>query len=180
MMKLSGALAVILLATCGLLGAQAKQNPATLDDLLSEIRGLRADVARSSSASVRTQMFVARMQIQEQRINTVLRQITEVQNQIVQVRQMVTALEGPLKLAETDFARTSADISVSAEERRQNQYAFADMKQRVGPQLVQAQQRIQDLTLRESELTNQFTTEQIRWNDFNDRLDSLERSFQTQ
>ena len=36
-------------------------------------------------------MFVARMQIQEQRIDTVLRQITEVQNQIAQVRQMVAA-----------------------------------------------------------------------------------------
>src|SRR5688572_18622455 len=98
---------------------------------LSEIRGLRAGIARSSSGTVRTQMFVARMQIQEQRINTVLRQITEVQNQVAQVRKMVAALEGPLKQAEIDFARTSADLGVSAEERRQNQYAFADMKQRI-------------------------------------------------
>src|SRR5687767_9859609 len=158
-MRLGSAMIVALFATYGLLAAQDQQNPATMGDLLSEIRGLRADIARSSNATVRTQMFVARMQIQEQRIDTVLRQITEVQNQIAQVRQMVAALEGPLKQAEIDFARTSADAGVSAEERRQNQYAFADMKQRIGPQLAQAQQRVQELTLRESELINQFSTE---------------------
>jgi chromosome segregation ATPase len=178
--RFGSAIVVAVFATCGFLGAQARQNPATLDDLLTEIRGLRGDIARSSSATVRTQMFVARMQIQETRIDTVLRQITDVQNQIAQVRQMVAAIEGPLKQAETDFARSSADIRVSAEERQQTQYAFSDMKQRFGPQLAQAQQRMQELALRESELLNQFSTEQIRWNEFNDRLDALERSLQSQ
>lgn len=54
------------------------------------------------------------------------------------------------------------------------------MKQRLGPVLAQFQQRVQELTLRQSELMNQFATEQIRWNDFNDRLDGLERSLQSQ
>ena len=180
MTKLSWALAAVFVTTCGVLGAQTRQSPATLDNLLSEIRGLRADIARSSSATIRTQMFVARMQIQEQRINTVLRQITEVQNQIAQARQMAAALEGPLKQAETDAARTAGDAGISAEERKRNQYAVADMKERLGLQLAEVQQRVQELTTRESELISQYSTEQIRWNDFNNRLDALERSLQSQ
>jgi hypothetical protein len=74
------ALGFILMSIGAVVGAQTTAIPATLDDLLSELRGLRSDLARSSNATVRTQMLVARMQIQEQRINTVLRQITEVQN----------------------------------------------------------------------------------------------------
>jgi hypothetical protein len=119
-------------------------------------------------------MLVARMQVQEQRINTVLRQVAEVQYEIVTTRQMVTGLEGQLKQAENELAQAKPD------ERQQIEAAFTDSKERFGPQIAQFQRRVQELTLRESELMNQFSTEQIRWNDFNDRLDALERSLQSQ
>jgi hypothetical protein len=92
-MKLGTAMAVAIFATYGFLGAQARQNPATIDDLLSEIRGLRADIARSSNATTRTQMLVARMQVQEQRVNTTVRRIAEVQSELAQARQLVVGLE---------------------------------------------------------------------------------------
>lgn len=174
MSRRTGALAVVLLAMCGLVVAQSTQAPATLDDLLSEIRGLRGDIARSSNATVRTQMLVARMQIQEQRINTIVRQITEAQNEMAGAKQMVAVNEGQLKRAEAEIASATGDDRLAA------QLALADLKERIGPVLAQFQQRVQELTLRESELMNQFSIEQVHWNDFHDRLDALERSLQTQ
>lgn len=174
MAKLCAVVATTLILACGLLAAQTTRGPATLDDLLSEIRGLRADIARSSNATVRTQMLVARMQVQEQRINTVLRQITEVQNQIATTRQIVVSIEGSIKQAIGDPAQAPP------QERQKIQAELAHFKEQFGPQLAELQQRLQGLALRESELMGQFSTEQIRWTDFNDRLDALERSLQSQ
>jgi hypothetical protein len=56
---------------------QAQRSPATLDDLLTEIRGLRADLSQQSSASFRTQLLVARLTLQEQRINALAGQLNE-------------------------------------------------------------------------------------------------------
>jgi hypothetical protein len=65
-------------ATIGALSAQAQRNPATLDDLVNEVRGLRVEVSRAAGASMRMQLLVARLQLQEQRIITVAGQLTEV------------------------------------------------------------------------------------------------------
>src|SRR5262245_26659226 len=56
---------------------QAERSSATLDDLLSEIRGLRADLGQQSSATLRTQLLVARLTLQEQRINALGGQLNE-------------------------------------------------------------------------------------------------------
>ena len=150
----------------------AQTRTATLDDVVAEIRGLRAEMSRSANATVRTQLLVARMQIQEQRINLVTRQITEVQTQLAQVKQVIAQMEVPLKQAEAELARATGD------ERREMELSVADAKLRFGTPLAQLQQRVQDLTFHESELMNQFATEQVRWTDFNERLDALERSLQ--
>jgi hypothetical protein len=166
-----GALALLLIGFAVSLTAQTKTGPATLDDLLAELRGMRADIAQSSTTLVRAQLLVARIQVQEQRVNAVARQITEAQNELAGVRQMFAAMAVPLKQAEADLERTTVPA-----ERRQMELALTDMKSRVLPQVEEAERRIQALTLRESELANQFAGEQVRWMDFNDRLDALERS----
>jgi hypothetical protein len=174
--KRSGYLALgVLAVSFGVaFAAQSRTGPATLDDLLSEIRGLRADLATSSNATLRTQMLVARIQIQEQRVNTTFRQLTDVQNEMAGVKQMVALNEGQLKQAEHELETTVGNDRVAAE------LAFADVQRRIGPVLAQFRQRAQELTTRQDELLNQFSTDQVRWNDFNDRLDALERSLQTQ
>ena len=49
---------MLIVAFVGSLAAQARTTPATLDDLLAELRAVRADKAQSSSAVVRTQLLV--------------------------------------------------------------------------------------------------------------------------
>ncbi len=81
---MAGMIAVLFTA---LASAQFRQGPATLDDVVTELRGIRADLAETSSASVRAQLLLARLQLQEQRINGLMRQIGEVQSQIAGARQ---------------------------------------------------------------------------------------------
>jgi hypothetical protein len=88
---------------------------------------------------------------------------------------MIAANEGQFKRAEDALARVTG-----TDDREQLTLEVGDMKQRLGPVLAQSQQRLQELTARESELMNQFAGEQIRWNDFNARLDALERALQPQ
>jgi hypothetical protein len=164
-------LALLMVGFVASLAAQTRPGAATLDDLLAEIRGMRGDMAQSSAALVRAQLLVARIQVQEQRVNAVSRQISEVQNELSSIRQMVVALTVPLKQAQADLERT-----ISPDVRRQMELQLADTKTRLLPQIEQAEERIQALTLRESELVTQHSGEQARWIDFNERLDALERS----
>src|SRR4029453_3374789 len=55
--------------------------PSAMDALLAEVRGLRAEVHQAAGASIRTQLLVARLSLQEQRINGVAKQLTDVQTQ---------------------------------------------------------------------------------------------------
>ena len=73
--------------------AQFRQGPATLDEVVAELRGIRADLAETSSASVRAQLLLARLQLQEQRIYGLMRQIGDVQNQIAAARQEARGAE---------------------------------------------------------------------------------------
>jgi hypothetical protein len=73
--------------------AQFRQGPATLDEVVAELRGIRADLAETSSASVRAQLLLARLQLQEQRIYGLMRQIGDAQNQIAAARQEARGAE---------------------------------------------------------------------------------------
>ena len=156
------------------LAAQTKTAPATLDDLLVELRGMRREMAQSSAGLVRAQLLVARIQVQEQRVNAVNRQIAEIQNDVAAVRDSMVPLTVELSQAEALAARVTAPD----EERRQVELMLADTKARVLPRIAEAEERIQGLTARYNELANQFATEQGRWMDFNGRLDALERSLE--
>ncbi len=92
----AGGVVVILLTvlvSTTLVSGQIRQGPASLDDVMVELRGIRADIAETSSASVRSQLLVARMQLQEQRIYGLMRQVAEVQNQTAAARQQAQGAE---------------------------------------------------------------------------------------
>ncbi len=55
--------------------------PSAMEALLGEVRGLRAEVHQAAGASIRTQLLVARLSLQEQRLNGVAKQLADVQTQ---------------------------------------------------------------------------------------------------
>jgi hypothetical protein len=141
---------------------------ATTDsDLLVEIRGLRADLNQALGTNIRAQLLVGRLQLQEQRINVISRQLAEVRRQLAavetgqvmpttEVKRLEDALGGPLAI-ETQRG-LEANLS------------------RIKAQLMQAQREEQRLRLQEMELAGQLGAELGRWSFFNDRLDEIERT----
>jgi len=141
--------------------------PSTLDALLAEVRGLRAEVHQAAGASIRTQLLVARLSLQEQRINGVAKQLTDVQTQRA-------AMEGPTAQFERRFQQLEELIrspSTPPEQHRQFEQEIESMK------LVRTdmRQRLQRLVSQESAFASQLAMEQSRWVEFNDRLDQIER-----
>src|SRR5262245_5720615 len=66
----------------GIVSGQGQRSPATLDDLLTEVSGLRADLNPSASTAVRAQLLVGRLQLQEARINTLGRELTDIRQRL--------------------------------------------------------------------------------------------------
>jgi len=141
--------------------------PSGMDALLAEVRGLRAEVHQAAGASIRTQLLVARLSLQEQRINGVAKQLTDVQTQRA-------AIEGPTAQFEQRFQKLEELLrspSTPPEQHRQFEQEIESMKLVRGDM----RQRLQRLINQETAFAAQLSTEQSRWVDFNDRLDQIER-----
>src|SRR4051812_18152579 len=68
-----------------LVAGQAPTPPsraASLDDVVTELRGLRADVQHMADASLRAQLLVARLQVEEQRIASLSRDLVETEAKV--------------------------------------------------------------------------------------------------
>jgi len=162
------AIVVGVVAIGAILFAQAPTGaPATLEALLVEVRGLRAEVSQAAGTSIRTQLLVARLQLQEQRINGVAKQLTDVQAQRIGNDGGMAQMESSVKR----FEELARDPSQTPERRREVEQQLAGMK----PALDQMTRRRQELVNQETTLASQLATEQSRWSDFNERLDQIER-----
>jgi len=164
----AAALVVALTALTALLSAETTRT-ATLDDVLAEMKALRADLARSSSATIQTQMLVARLQVEEQRMTGIAKQILDVRAQLDPIQQRERSIQALLD-------RSTDDAEAGPVERKQ----LALEEQELKHELDGLHQREQDLKTREMDLTHQYAGEEERWKDFNNRLDGLERSLASQ
>jgi chromosome segregation ATPase len=141
--------------------------PTGIDALLAEVRGLRAEVHQAAGASIRTQLLVARLSLQEQRINGVAKQLSDVQTQRA-------AIEGPTAQFDQRFQKLEEILrspSTPPEQHRQFEQELESMKLA----RTDIRQRLQRLVNQESAFASQLATEQSRWVEFNDRLDQIER-----
>jgi len=166
-------LAALVVAAVSIVAAQAalttpsKSDASSPEELLAEVRGLRADFQPVAKVSVQAQLLVARLQLQEQRINVVAGQLRE-------VRQLVGIKESgqiPKKEQLKGLEDSIRSANVSVEEQRE----METMIPRIKAQIAQMQKEAQELRVQETQLSNQLTTEQDRWLDFNSRLDEMER-----
>jgi valyl-tRNA synthetase len=166
----AAAVAASVIVVVGVVAAQPERKPATLDDLLTEVRGLRADLGQTASASMRMQLLTARLTLQEQRIAVLSNQRADLLTRLaVAVRERVE-METRVKSIQ-DSMEEVGDVQTRAE-------AAAALKAEA-PKLSQRLQAEQQLRLQETDLTAIITAEQGRWQEFNARLDELERSITT-
>lgn len=162
-------LAVVGIATlAATTSGQQARGAATLDDVLQELRGMRADLNRSAAAGVRMQALVARLALQEQRLNTLNAQLTELNEAAAEAASNRQAVEAALKRYE-DAQSGAATVPMPS----------ANIPGVIGglrQELEQAQAREQQARERAAALTGTIAAERDRWADFNNRLDELERS----
>ena len=150
------------------ISGQAQRSPATLEDVVTEIRGLRADLGQQSSATLRTQLLVARLTLQEQRINALAGQLNDTR------RALGSKQDDPespvLRLKRFEDAvqiRTAPPDAIIEMER---------MLPRLRQDAATWQREEAALRSQESEISILLAAEQNRWTDFSSRLDDLERA----
>jgi hypothetical protein len=157
-------LVALLAAAAGVAGAQSAP-PASRDELAAEIRALRKELNERLEANIRAQLMVARLQLQEQRTATVIRQLQDVNDRLRENQQTKTQIEGALKM----FSGMGGAEAVKDEDGFLMGPLKAQMK---GVTDLEA-----ELKLQQAQLTAAIAEEQARWNTFNARLDELERAF---
>jgi hypothetical protein len=177
---LGTAAAVLFVVCCALVGRNTVQaQPAAgaerragtaggpedvLPALLAEVKGLRAAMEQMSSAGPRVQLFVGRLQLQETRMNGMIRRLDTVRDSLASARRELEGFKGAQKMMEghREQGEPTEDFGP----------ILAGMKQ----QAAAAQANVDRLAAEEAQLTQELTAEQARWIDINQRLDELERT----
>ncbi len=150
----------------GQTGQPAAQPRSQMDELLVEVRAIRADLDRAAAASLRGQLLGMRLQLQEQRITALSRQLSDVQERLRANQQARLSLSSSLAM----FAGQKDEAS--AEERKAMAFVFAPLKQ----QLAMLDKADADLKQEESALLGQLQQEQNSWSAFNGQIEELERT----
>ena len=151
--------------------AQGTGAPDVLGALLTEVRGLRVAMEQMASAGPRVQLALGRLQLQEQRLNTMIRRAETVRESVVRTEREATELQ--LEIARYEEAVKSADARSDREDFvRAVTQQIGDAKRRTAA-LSTELQRLQG---EESTLHQQIAGEQARWADINRTLEDLERA----
>jgi hypothetical protein len=135
--------------------------------LTAEFRALRAELSAAAAASLRLQLLVARLQAQEQRVMYFDRLRNEAATRRLNAEQRRNELASQIgRFAGAELAR------LAPEERRGIEFEMEREKTQVALQ----DQTLRQMQVEETDAANALAQEQGRWNDFNARLDELERS----
>jgi chromosome segregation ATPase len=164
MTGLLGSLALAL----ALAGQDPTHQPETLmpQAIVEELRLLREAVEQVLSTSVRVQLLMGRLQLQEARIQALVRQGAEIDSQLAGMEAERQSLANQRRMLEKVPERstdpTERDFAV------QQLASLAD-------RLKQIDNRHNSLLAEQASVQQLVGTEQTRWGDFNSRLEELER-----
>ncbi len=148
--------------------SQGAQGQDVLPALLVEVRGLRAAMEQMASSGPRVQLALGRLQLQEQRVNNLLRRLETAraglagaQGEDEKFRQNVASVEEMVKSG-----------AVPERERAQMEEELPSLKM----MSARAAREVQRLQVEESGIVQELASEQGRWNDINQRMEELERA----
>ena len=156
--------AVLLLAPP--VSGQGRQPATPADEVLAEVRALRADINAAARSQMRAQLLGMRLQLQEQRIGVVSRQLAEVQERLRANGQAQATVAAQLKL----FPWMNSAEGNDAEEGIGQ--IFAPFK----GHLAELERTDQQLKGEEADLQRLLAAEQARWTAFNAQIEELERA----
>jgi chromosome segregation ATPase len=165
-LKTLGIVGVVLLSivTRVMAGQDQSLGSGTLNQLLAEVRHLRSEVTSASATSIRAQVLVGRLQLEEQRITALGRQLADVQGAVAGLEQNQEGATARMKVLQD--GRVAPD-------QREGQERELEM---IAAAVEQDTRRLADLRMQQSALQAQLDQAQARWQEFNARLDELEQS----
>ena len=137
--------------------------------LLVEVRGLRQAIERMSSSGPRIQLALGRLQLQEQRVNTLLRRLDDIRSQITATETQLGQLRD--SQARLDEERRRAVNPDERENLENEAQMLKSMLERFTAQLARLQAD-------EVAAAQAVASEQSRWLDINARLEALERELE--
>ena len=165
---ISAAVAVLIVLGTTAGGQTAQQpNQDALGALLVEVRGLRAAIEQMASVGPSIQLAMGRLQLQEQRINTLVRRADGLRDALAAAHKQAGPLQDRMRNGQREL-----EDNPEPGRRSQLQDSLADLKQ----QLARATAEIQRLQTEESEAAAQVSSEQARWAEINQRLEELDRA----
>jgi predicted nucleic acid-binding Zn-ribbon protein len=151
--------------------AQGTGTPDVLGALLTEVRGLRVAMEQVASSGPRVQLALGRLQLQEQRLNTMIRRAEGMRDTVARFEREVTELQSEISGGETMLKSADPRNNDEAFVRSMNQQ-IRDGKRRLALQSTE----LQRLQGEESALQQQIAGEQARWAEINRMLEELERT----
>jgi hypothetical protein len=153
-----------LVALVGVVGTSGQSGAPPVDPTIAELRAMRAELNERLEANIRVQLLVARLTLQEQRTNVVVRQLADVSDKMRTHEQTKVQMEGVNKMF-GDLKATEEDednFFVSMLRAQKEAVAKTDS----------------ELKQQHAELTTALAQEQARWAAFNAQLAELERLFE--
>ena len=142
----------------------APPRSASLDEVVAEVHALRQEMRQATESSFRAQLLVARLQVEEQRINGLARQLAETEDQI-------RALDGAKNPMVTQMLKQFQSEPAQPGE--------PDMLAGVKAQLERIENGDPVLKERQASLSRALADEQARWIAFNEQLEALEKTMST-
>jgi chromosome segregation ATPase len=150
-------------------GGQTPQQPNrdTLGALLVEVRGLRSAIEQMASVGPSIQLAMGRLQLQEQRINTLVRRADVVRDALAAAHKRAGELRDRLS-----SLQQALEDSTDSTHRSAIEGELPNLKQELG----RATAEVQRLQTEESDTATQVSSEQARWAEINQRLEELDRT----
>jgi hypothetical protein len=167
-LAVSGFIVALGAAALAAAGRQTDRSPDVLNALLVEVRGLRAAMEQMASAGPRIELALGRLQLQEQRVNNLLRRQLDVRERLAGAEREADNVASEIEQQQELLSRTSLD----EQDRLSIQQQLKQMKQRIP--LMQGD--VQRLRAEEAEVAQLVATEQNRWTEINQQLEALERA----
>jgi len=134
---------------------------ASLDDVVAEVRALREDLRGTAETGLRAQLLVARLQVEEQRIDGLARQLSDTE-------QQMRALEGARNPWLTQMLKEF--------DKQPRDPAEPDLFAGLRAQLETIENGDPALKERQASLSRMLADEQARWVAFNAQLEALEKA----
>ncbi len=150
--------------TSGQSPEQGRQD--TLAALLVEVRGLRSAIEQMASVGPRIQLAMGQLQVQEQRVNALVRRADAVHDAMIAAQKRVGDLQDRVAMTRRELERSVEP------ERSQIESGLAFAKLNLG----RAMADVQRLQTDETDASSQIASEQARWVEINKRLLELDRA----